>query len=69
MPTDLLEEIIVCTLELTDETGRLLSPPFRVLFSQEVGFCIDSAFAYISVLDYYVLSQTSACCVTVVYSS
>ncbi|VDK79899.1 unnamed protein product [Litomosoides sigmodontis] len=33
--TDLLEEIIVCTLELTDETGRLLSPPFRVLFSQE----------------------------------
>nr|CAC70156.1 polybromodomain protein [Brugia malayi] len=32
---DLLEEIIVCTLELTDETGRLLSPPFRVLLSQE----------------------------------
>uniref|UniRef100_A0A915PSR4 Protein polybromo-1 n=1 Tax=Setaria digitata TaxID=48799 RepID=A0A915PSR4_9BILA len=32
---DLLEEIIVCTLELTDETGRLLSPPFRVLLSRE----------------------------------
>ncbi|VDK76275.1 unnamed protein product, partial [Onchocerca ochengi] len=32
---DLLEEIIACTLELTDETGRLLSPPFRVLLSQE----------------------------------
>ncbi|VBB33061.1 unnamed protein product, partial [Acanthocheilonema viteae] len=35
VPIDLLEEIIVCTLELTDETGRLLSPPFRVLLSQE----------------------------------
>ncbi|CAG9540476.1 unnamed protein product [Cercopithifilaria johnstoni] len=35
VPTNLLEEIIVCTLELTDETGRLLSPPFRVLLSQE----------------------------------
>uniref|UniRef100_A0A158Q8R4 Bromo domain-containing protein n=1 Tax=Elaeophora elaphi TaxID=1147741 RepID=A0A158Q8R4_9BILA len=32
---DLLEEIIACTLELTDETGRLLSPPFRVLLPQE----------------------------------
>ncbi|MCP9263522.1 Polybromodomain protein [Dirofilaria immitis] len=35
VPVDLLEEIIACTLELTDETGRLLSPPFRVLLPQE----------------------------------
>ncbi|VDM97588.1 unnamed protein product [Thelazia callipaeda] len=32
---DLFEEIIVSTLELTDVTGRLLSPPFRTLLPPE----------------------------------
>lgn len=32
----LLEDIIVTVLDLTDETGRLLSPPFRVLSPREV---------------------------------
>ncbi|VDM46535.1 unnamed protein product [Toxocara canis] len=31
----LLEEVLASTLELTDETGRLLSPPFRVLLPPE----------------------------------
>lgn len=33
-----LEDIIASTLELTDDTGRLLSPPFRVLVSEEVTY-------------------------------
>ncbi|MFH4974813.1 hypothetical protein AB6A40_001522 [Gnathostoma spinigerum] len=33
--SSIFEEIIASTLELTDETGRLLSPPFRVLMPPE----------------------------------
>ena len=33
----IVEDILASILDLTDDSGRLLSPPFRVLQSREVG--------------------------------
>lgn len=57
VPQIMFEEVIASSLELTDETGRLLSPPFRVLLPPEVEISIAST---VSSEEYVLQTQSTS---------